>query len=365
MEKKHRGSKNKKFVGIVVAVILVLVVAGFLWTQSAGGIEVETELISVGDVSKVIKQTGIVESDSTSLITAKTVMDIKGFDFQEGDVVSAGQVILSTDVTAAQLTVKSMESEAAGLRIQYNRAKDMTVRSKLLYDQGAISRDEYLMVETSERQLASQLSAINYSIASMKETMDTGGITAPISGVITQVFAKVGETVMPGTPILELSDLDRLYISTYLIASDADQIKTESRVLVSDEDTGFHDPDAAVRKIHLKAIDFVSDLGISQKRVKVEVRMSKLDGVRLGSEMDVEITVDSRTNVVVASKKSIFEFDGKHYAYVVEDGKAALREVEPGLKGEDIWEIRSGLSDGETVIVSPGNDIDEGTKIKQ
>lgn len=348
-----------------MAAILVLAVAGAVWTQSAGGIEAETELIKMGDVSKVIKQTGTVESDSTSLITAKTVMDIKGFDFQEGDVVSAGQVILSTDVTAAQLTVKSMESEAAGLRIQYNRAKDMTARSKLLYDQGAISRDEYLIVETAERQLASQLSAVNYSIASMKETMDTGGITAPISGVITQVYAKVGETVMPGSPLLELSDLDRLYISTYLIASDADQIKTDNAVLVSDEDTGFNDPNAVVRKIHLKAIDFVSDLGISQKRVKVEIRMSTIDGIRLGSEMEVEITIDSRTNVVLVSTKSLFEFDGTHFVYVVEDGKAALREVEPGLKGEDLWEIRSGLEEGETVIVSPGNEIDEGTKIKQ
>lgn len=365
MEKKPKGSKNKKLIGIAVAVILVLAVAGAVWMQSAGGIAAETELVTLGNVSKVIKQTGTVESDATSLITAKAVMDIKRFDFQEGDVVTAGQVILSTDVTAAQLTVKSMESEAAGLRIQYNRAKDMTTRSKLLYEQGAISREDYLVVETTERQLASQLSAVNYSIASMKETMDTGGITAPISGVITQVYAKVGETVMPGSPILELSDMDRLYISTHLIASDADQIKTDSQVLVNDEDTGFYDPNAVVRKIHLKAIDFVSDLGISQKRVKVEIRLSTIDGVRLGSEMDVEITVDSRTNVVVASKKAIFEFDGTHYVYVVEDGKAALREVEPGLKGEDYWEIRSGLAEGEIIIVSPGNEINEGTKIKQ
>jgi HlyD family secretion protein len=364
MEKKKTTKMSKKMIGIIVAAILVLSAVGIYMTLYSGAIQVETAVIEKATVLKLIKETGTVESDSSSVITAKSAMEIKRFDFKEGDSIKAGQVILQTDLTAAQLTVKSMESDAAGLRVQYNRAKETAAQSKLLFEQGAISQDDYLLATTAEKQLAAQVSSINYAIASMRENLDTGGITAPIDGVITQVYVKVGEIAQPGSPIVEISDLQSLYIAAELIASDADQIKTGSKVLVYNTDANFRDEKAFVRKIYLKAMDLVSDLGISQKRVKVEIALSGNQSLRLGNTMDVEITADSRENVIAVPKKAVFEMTMKNQVYVVEQGKAMLRDVELGLKGEDFWEVLSGLSVGEIVIISPGNDISAGTRVK-
>ncbi len=355
---------SKKMIAYLIAAVVVLSAAGMYVATQTNAKLVETQMIAKATVQKLIKETGTVESEASGIITAKSVMEIKGLDFKEGDTVNVGQVILKTDVTAAKLTVKSMQSEASGLRIQYNRARDTAAQSKLLVNQGAISQDDYLQVVTARDQLAAQVAAMEYSIASMKKNMDAGGITAPISGTITQVYAKVGETLQSGAQILEISDLSTLFMSVNLIAEDADQIKVGSKVLVYNKNSGYRDEKAFIRKIHLKAFDLVSDLGISQKRVKVEIELSSTANLRLGNNMDVEITVDKRENVLAVSKKAVFELNKKNAVYVVAQGKVVLREVDLGLKGEESWEVLSGLSEGERVIISPDNSISDGMRVK-
>lgn len=364
MEKRKKSKMSKKMVvGIAIAVI-IFSAAGIYGIQQSSSKLVETELITKGTVQQLIKETGTVESDHSSLITARSVMEIKSLDFKEGDAVKAGQVILKTDMTAAQFTVKSMESEAASLRISYSRAGDASAQSKLLAEQGAISQEAYLNTVAARDQLAAQLASMNYSIASMKENMNTGGITAPIDGVITQVYVKTGDTVQPASPILEISDLKALFIGVNLVASDADLIKVGSKASVYSKDSAARDDKASVRKIYLKAFDLVSDLGISQKRVKVEIKLNNSTNIRLGNNMNVDIDVKMRENVLMVSKKAIFELNLKNHVYVMDQGKAVLRQVELGLKGETNWEVLSGLSEGERVIISPENSIADGTRVK-
>jgi HlyD family secretion protein len=49
---------------------------------------------------------------------------------------------------------------------------------------------------------------------------------------------------------------------------------------------------------------------------------------------------------------------------VIENGSIVTRTVEIGLKGEDDWEVVSGLAEGDVVVLSPDNDIEDGMKVK-
>jgi multidrug efflux pump subunit AcrA (membrane-fusion protein) len=46
------------------------------------------------------------------------------------------------------------------------------------------------------------------------------------------------------------------------------------------------------------------------------------------------------------------------------DGRAAIRPVELGLKGEDYYEIKSALDEGEQVIVSPDGAVTHGVRVR-
>ena len=108
----------------------------------------------------------------------------------------------------------------------------------------------------------------------------------------------------------------------------------------------------------------MSDLGVSQKRVTVEVSFGSEKTARLGSDVDVQITVDKKENVLRVPDLAVFEKGRKNCVYVVKDGKAVLREIKTGLEGEDYMEVVSGLSVGDKVILSPGDNISDGVRIK-
>jgi HlyD family secretion protein len=110
----------------------------------------------------------------------------------------------------------------------------------------------------------------------------------------------------------------------------------------------------------------MSDLGIAQKRVEVEIAAEDRDGLVLGGDMDLRIVVDERENVVSVPRKSVFSQNQKDCVYVVDAaaGQVALREVTVGLKGEDVYEIRDGVAEGEWVVLSPDGALADGARVK-
>jgi HlyD family secretion protein len=353
--------KRRKWILIGIAAILLIAAAV---TAMNSGVAAEVVSVDRGEVAKILKETGTVESESTVTVTAKNSGEVKGLTVKEGDSVKTGDILMAGSGAGAALDIKSLQAELSGLQIQYNQARDLAGKNKSLYDQGALSYEEYNATDTAARQLSAQITSLRYSIGSYAESSGAEGVIAPVDGVLTGVFVKEGESVSPGTPLFEISNLDDVYVKTDFIAEDADLIRKGDPVRLYNEDTGFSDEKAAVRKIHLKAEDKVSDLGVSQKRVTVEISFGTSETVRLGSDVDVEITVEKRGNVLRISDLAVFEKEMKDCVYVVEGGKAALREIETGLEGEDYIEVSSGLSPGEVVILSPGDEIEAGVKVK-
>ena len=360
--KKWNWKKNKKW--FVIGLGVVLTAAAIAAGVMTGGVSVKTAVAEQGEVVKLLKESGTVESESTVIVAAKNAGEIKGLAVSEGDRVTAGDLLMTGEGTSAALDIKSRKAQLSGLQVQYNRAKELAAKNKNLYEQGALSYEDYQASSAEAKQLGSQVSSLQYSIKSAEESTGAAGVSAPIDGVITQVFVKEGETAAAGASLFEISNLNDTYVKVDLIAEDADQIKEGDPARVYNDDTGFSDDKAKVRKIYLKAQEKMSDLGVNQKRVTTEIEFSAGEVPRLGSDVDVEITAAKKENVLRVSDLAVFELDRKKYVYVVTNGEAKLNAIETGLEGEDYIEVRSGLSAGETVIVSPGDEVSEGTRVK-
>ncbi|MDD3168517.1 MAG: efflux RND transporter periplasmic adaptor subunit [Eubacteriales bacterium] len=354
--------RSKKWIVIGGAVILVAAAAAV--TAMNAGVAVESDAVGRGEVTKLIKESGTVESESSITLTARNSGEIKGLMVEEGKRVKAGDPLMTSDGTSAKLDIKSQQAELSGLQAQYSQARELANKNKALYEQGALSYADYTASNTAAKQLAAQISALQYSIESYSEASGAAGVTAPVEGVLTGVFVKEGESVAAGTPLFEISNLDDIYVKTDVIAEDADLIHEGDPVRIYNEDAGFFDENGTVRKIHLKAENKMSDLGVNQKRVTVEISFGEKETVRLGSNMDIEITIEQKKGVLRVSDLAVFEKEGKNCVYVIEGSKAVLREVETGLEGEDYLEVIAGLSDGDLVILSPNDDISEGVRIK-
>ncbi len=379
--KKLRNISKKKRVILMFSVLVIAVIAGFM-VMNAGTV-VTVEEVTKGQVLFIVKETGSVESQSTITINAKSVGEIGEIAVAEGQEVKAGELLISADAEGSvQMDIKSLEAQAAAVRTQYNEAKRISDKNKILYEEGALSYEAYSQSLAVTNQLSQTLASMNFSTGSMAAATGVGGVFSPIDGVITDVFVKKGESVVAGSKLFEVSNLEELYLKTQLIAEDANKVKVGNKVWLSNEDADFSDMEAKVSKVFLKAQETMSDLGIYQKRVTVEIESDKLSQLRLGTDVDVHIIADIREDVIRVSKNSVFnlasfEFDSSEsndsqmneiipneYVYVIEKGKAALREVKTGLKGESYIEIVSGLEVGERIIKSPTKEIEDGIKVK-
>lgn len=354
--------KGKKW--IVITGTAVLAIAAIAVSTMNAGIAVESAAIDQGEVKKLLKETGSVESKSSITITAKNSIDIKGLTVEEGDNVKVGDTLMTSGGTSAVLDIKSQQAQLSGLQAQYSQARELANKNKSLYDQGALSYADYNASETAAKQLSAQIASLQYSIQSYAESSGTGGVVAAMDGVITGIFVKEGESVIAGTPLFEISNLEDVYVKTDFIAEDADLIREGYAVRIFNKNAGFDDENGIVKKVFLKAEKKMSDLGVNQKRVTVEISFGSLSPMRLGSDVDVEITVDQKENVLRVPDLAVFEKDRKDCVYVIEGGKAVLREVETGLEGEDYIEVVSGLKKGDMVILSPGDDISDGVRVK-
>ena len=358
-----KTGKSKKKWMIGGCILLAAAAAGFA-AFSMQSVAVEAGFAEKGEVVKLVKESATVEAETSVIVSAKNAGEVETLLVEEGDTVKAGDLLMESDLTSAELDIRSLEAELSGLRVQYAQAKSTADKNKSLYEQGAVSKDVYDASKTAAKQLAAQISSLSYTIEGSKEASGVSGVTAPIDGTITAVYAEAGETVAAGASLFEISDLSSVYIKADLIAEDADLVEKGDSARVYNDDAGFSDDACTVRKVFVKAQEELSELGINQRRVAVEIALGAAAGLRLGSDMDVEIVVDRKETVLRVSEEALFEKEGNDCVYVIENGKAALRVVETGLEGEDYIEIRSGLKEGESVILSPNDEVVEGVKVK-
>src|SRR5665648_205989 len=355
-------TKMKKIIFISGAVIILSAAMVFAYMNS--GNVVDTEEVKTGKLIQLVKDNGVVEAEGTITLTAKVSMEITKVHAKDGDFVNKGDIILSNNDTTAKLDISVLKAQASGVAAQAANANAIAKNSRTLLEAGAISQAEYNAAKATASQLNSQLASLNYSIQSFKQGSGVGGLISPVSGYITELYAKEGENISPGLKIVEISPLETFYITLNLIPEDAVKVKIGNPVTLRQDEIILSDA-CKVGRISKKAKETISEIGIGQKRVEVRIAVPKgVEGLLLGNNVDVEIQTALLENVLRASSKSIFEKEGLQYVYTVEAEKAKLTQVETGLEGEEYTEITKGLKAGDVLIVSPGNNITDGVKIK-
>jgi len=352
--------KSKKW---IIIILLIVAAVGGVFAVNNKIIEVRAAAADVGSVEKIVSESGTVQPVSSALVSSKVSGQIDSVMAREGDEVKEGQRLATYARSVGAADISSLRAQLTGVQAQISQAKSLEERSKKLYEEGALSFEEYNKTVIEREQLETQASSLRYSIEAMSEAAGSGGITAPITGTITSVNIKEGEVVAPGTALMEISNTKEIYVLVNLVSDDADQISLGNTVRIIGENDAILDEQASVGKIYVKAQDVLSDLGIVQKRVPVEINLSLTSPLRLGRDVTAEIITDKKENVIRVPEKATFEMNKEQYVYIIVNEKAKLQKIQLGLRGEDFVEVREGLAEGDLVILSPGQDIGDGVSV--
>lgn len=407
---------KKKLVLIAVPAIAAIAAAGYFMSMN-GAVEVNASKAAKGDISEYVEELGEISIRDSLGIYSPVGGEVVEVLVESGDVVNEGDVLLRMDGEQASRQLAELDAQVVAVQAQLNEARragdknsiasleldiaDLSakivedeskhINLKTLYDAGAISQEE---LRGSERALESQKltlqklrlqlnqlrSPVSVNIVAQYEAqlkqlqiqrealVDLKGdfeIKAGIAGTVMDVQTVRGSYLQPGMEIMVIGDMSKLYIETDVLVGDIAGIEVGSKVEIGSKDLGITDLMGKVSKVYPNAFSKVSDLGIEQKRIKVEIDIAgSTDTLRPGYDMNLKIILKESKDTLVVPENAVFKLEGKTYVFVDDNGKAALREVQTGLESGRKIEILSGLTEGEMIIESPGSELEEGKKIK-
>jgi HlyD family secretion protein len=131
--------------------------------------------------------------------------------------------------------------------------------------------------------------------------------------------------------------------------------------------TGWGGPEveAAVRLVEPAAFRKISALGVEEQRVNVIADFKSVPpGIGDAYRVDARIVVAEKPDALLLPVGALFRRDGKWTVFVVDGGRLAARTVEIGLRGARNAEVIAGLSEGEVVVLYPGNELAEGVRVR-
>lgn len=291
-------------------------------------VEVQTPIR--GDIYATYTGTAPIEAFAEANVIAKVDGEVRRLHVEEGDMVQKDQVLATLD--GDRLRLELSESEARLRKMQRDFERNKELQAKDLISRGDFERIQYDM-EALEA---------SYNLARLE--LDYTRIRAPIDGVISERYIKLGSTIKTGDPVYRVTSLDPLVAYMFIPEREFRQIEAGQSVRIS--------IDALAGEPVMATVTRVSPVVDSETGTfKVTIEMSGAGHkIKPGMFGRMSIIYDVHTNVLQVPRSAIIETAGESSVFVVEDNKGIRKTIKTGFSGNGYVEISEGLNDGERVI---------------
>jgi HlyD family secretion protein len=181
---------------------------------------------------------------------------------------------------------------------------------------------------------------------------------------VLRVYEENARVVAAGTQLLEIGDVSELELVIDILSIDAVRVQPGTDVLV-EHWGGEQALLARVRLVEPAAFTKISALGVEEQRVNVIADLVQPpptlgDGYRV----EARIVVWQAEDVLQVPVSALSRCADAWCVFVVVNGAARRRQVAVGQRNGFAAEVRSGLRDGEAVILHPSEHIDDGSRVQ-
>ncbi len=318
---------------------------------------------------------------------------------------SAALTQAEANISATESQISASKAVIQELQARLSQAKNDRARAEFLRQQGAISEQALESAQLNETAIAqnlavaqqnlnraqaelqraearreelqaeqqdpdyllavydAQIRSLEAQLAERTNRAQRTNINAPTNGQVLRVHQKSEQYVEAGVPLLELGNPQKLELVVDVLSTDATQIQPRDRVLM-EQWGGEELLVGTVRRIEPAAFTKVSALGVEEQRVNVIIDLADIPN-NLGDQYRVEaqIVVWEEDNVLQVPISSLFRCEQGWCIFTAEDGKAERIPVEIGQRNNLAAQVKSGLEEGEQVILYPSERIEAGTTI--
>ncbi len=348
----------------------------------------ETAKVERGSIRGVIVETGIIKPQVGALVKigARATGEIVKMKVKIGDRVKKGELIALIDdreilmsieqqkasLSAARNTLSQIEltyperiNEAKAnfeyAKINYEREQELLKREYTTVDavdkaksqfeatRAILKRlqDEY---KTQEKIAKANIEDITAKLKQNETILTYTKIYAPIDGVVSDVTAQEGETVVTGLQVANLvTVLDPTSLEMWIYVDETDVGRAKVGQQVEYYVDTFPDKlfKGTIEKIYPQPV--IKDNIVYYLAI---VKVTKDDTRFLKPEMTTHINIifDEKSNILIAPNAAIKFEKGKQIAYkVIGPNRVQKVELKTGIRGEENTEIISGIKEGDVV----------------
>lgn len=384
--------------------LILLVLAGLgaaAWTLWPKPVAVETAVIAARDLDVDVEEEGKTRIREVYTVSAPISGQLLRLALHAGDHVNAGETIVASikpvppgllDARARKIAEAAIDAAAAAVDLAVAQEKQAEAqlefmsgdlaRAKELVGHGTIAQrafdkavaDEAVARADVERAKANLLVRQRELESAKAALIETGSdsdanccieVKAPVTGTVLRVLTENEQVVPAGTPLIEFGDPHNMEVVVDLLSRDAVRVVPEADATI--ESWGGKPLKATVTRVEPAAVTKVSALGIEEQRVSVVLRLDDPPEQWLklghGFRVVVRIRLWHGRGLIAVPIGALFRQGADWACFTVKDGAAHLARLGLGERNDEYAEVKSGLAAGDTVILHPGDAVQDGVRV--
>lgn len=309
-------------------------------------VPVETGLAQRGTIERTVTVSGTVSPIRNVGVNSQLSGALLSVDVEESDRVAEDRVMARLDDREIRAQLQSAE---AGLEV----ARSTFERSQRLRERQVITDAEF------ERDRAA-LAAAQAQTDQLRTRLDFATVRAPVTGLVTEKRVESGDIVAPQTHLFTIADVSTMVVRVDVSELDVVRLSPGQVVTVALDAYRGRRYGGHIRRV-FPAADPTTRL------VPVEVALdaaAALDA-RPGFLARVTFALERREDVLQIPTSAIVRRADGEAVYVVNGDRAGIRPVSLGVTSEGLVEVRSGIEEGDEIVVVGTNQLRDGAEIRR
>lgn len=386
----------RKFIGYVVLLGIMAVPLAMKLLGAPNGPTVNVEAAQDRALKATILASGSIDYDAKVQLSPEIIGRVTRVLVKEGDHVEAGQMVLMIDDKTLKAQVAQSEAELRIKRIAIDQqAASLSIRARQnarlreLVNRGFATPsnfdDQKYAYDVTFLQLRLSRESFDQARAALqqvREQLTKSVVKAPMSGIVTAINIKAGETAVPstvgiaGSSLMTIADPDTLMAEINIDEADVASVRPGQSVRLSVLAYPMEDVHGVIRSIQIsprQSAGLATGSGSQARLYPAKVSIAHRSGMtmRPGMSCRAEIAVSSKSKALAVPIQAVLNDDdgttttsgpsskaqGGSYVIVAEGGRARRRPVRTGLSDDNYQEIDFGLKRGDRVVVGPAKQL--------
>lgn len=317
--------------------------------------QVSVAAVAVESIHEWQEFTGRLQAVESVDVRPRVSGYVESVHFDEGSRVKAGDVLFRIDARPFQAEVNRLTAEHERAAAQLALATSNRERAARLFEENAISREEFDSLSTGEAIAAAELASVEAALEAARLDLEFTTVEAPIDGRVSNALVTAGNLVDSSTLLTTLVSDDPIY--AYFYADEHSYLQFMEG----------QDPAAARKaKVHVGLIneegyphegrlDFLDNrVDPESGTIRGRAVLDNADGrFTPGLFVRLKLVSSETQTVALVDDRAIGTDLDQKYVMVLDDGNVAqYRAVETGPLVDDLRVVTSGLEAGERVIVN-------------